>query len=137
MLNGLKEASENSQDDAALLDKESVGNFLQKFEAKATKKTGLLEQKEQRYGENLSEFAGKSNVDSILDSGNFCNDDSSPYRDMHSRNNSGVPHQFADRFDRLRINNKLNRNKNDGFSHEVSQESADKLRSDNESMGVG
>ncbi len=46
MLNGLKEASENSQDDAALLDKESVGNFLQKFEAKATKKTGLLEQKE-------------------------------------------------------------------------------------------
>lgn len=99
VLNGLKEASVMSQEDAALLDKEDVGNFLQKFEAKTTKRTGLLEQKEALYGEDLSEFAGKSNVDSILDSGNFCNEDASPYRDMHSRNHSGVPHQFADRFD--------------------------------------
>lgn len=69
---------------------------MQKFEAKASKKSGLLNlgsQKEPgQYGEELSEFGGKSNVDSILDSGNFCNEDTSPYRDMHSRNVSGVPH---------------------------------------------
>jgi hypothetical protein len=85
VLNGLKEASEIDD-----VDKEGVGNFLQKLEAKVT--TGLLEAKEE-----LSEFADKSGVDSILDSGNFCNDDASPYNEMHSRNHSGVP--FEDRFD--------------------------------------
>lgn len=118
-----------------------LGNFLQKFEAKASKKSGLLNLDSQKegahYGEDLSEYAGKSNVDSILDSGNFCNDDTSPYRDMHSRNPSGVPHQFADRFDKIKINSKLNRNKNDlVLSHNASVESVDKLRSDSESIGV-
>lgn len=114
---------------------------MQKFEAKASKKSGLLNlgsQKEPgQYGEELSEFGGKSNVDSILDSGNFCNEDTSPYRDMHSRNVSGVPHQFADRFDKIKINSKLNRHKNElVLSHNASVESVDKLRSDSESVGV-
>ncbi len=93
ILSGLKGVSDViSQEDGVSIDSQNkvLGNFLQKFEAKASKKTGLLNlgnQKEgAQYGEDLSEFAGKSNVDSILDSGNFCNEDTSPYRDMHSRN---------------------------------------------------
>jgi hypothetical protein len=99
ILNGLKGVSDvNSHEDGVSLGSQNkvLGNFLQKFDARASKKTGLLNlgnQKEgARYGEDLSEYAGKSNVDSILDSGNFCNEDTSPYRDMHSRNQSGVPH---------------------------------------------
>jgi hypothetical protein len=93
ILDGLKEASE--LDDGSLLGSQNkgVGNFLQKFEHKATKKSGLLNQDgpimdlRGRFGDELggegSELENKSNaeIDSILDSGNFCNDENlaSPY----------------------------------------------------------
>ena len=88
MLSDLKDPSD--QEDGDYSDNKFVGNFLQNL--KASKQTGLLHAEEPQMDDQLSDFgAGKSAVDSILDSGNFCNDDASAYQDLHSRNPSGVP----------------------------------------------
>lgn len=73
---------------------------------------GLASQNGEMFGrfaerfDGSSEYEDKSNaeIDSILDSGKFCNGDNeemSPYRDLHSRNPSGIANQFVDKFDKL------------------------------------
>ena len=125
-MSGLKPVSDaDSQEDGVSLP--GVGNFLQKFEAHASKKTGLLNfdsKKQPQYvdKEELSKYAGKSNDDSILDSGNFCIE-ASLFKDLHNRNPSQISEQFYEKFANIKINPKLLEMRNiHMLSHQSSQD---------------
>lgn len=75
--------SESQPDQVSLAsENKAVGSFLQKFETKASRQVsrqvGLQHPSKAQFYEH-SEFAGRSNLDSILDSGKFCNDEQSPF----------------------------------------------------------
>jgi hypothetical protein len=85
-----------------------------------------MNQEWQQYDEH-SEYAGKSNVDSILDSGNFCNDDGSG--DTHSHNHSRVQEQFAE-LENLKINSKLTKQQSGSESNDQASESVHEMKSE-------